>query len=309
MAWPSQFPQSLQFHRRRPGLIPCGVTVSTPDYLVVGHVTRDLVPGGGYRVGGTATFAAMTARALGYSVGILTSAGDDLPLATTFEGTALHVVPAASSTTFENIYHDGHRRQYVRSVAARLAPEHVPAEWRGARIVHLGPLVQEVGPEMLDAFSAGALIGVTPQGWLRKWDETGRVGPCAWAAAGRFLQRADAMVLSLEDVGGDQAELERYLGLARLAAVTRSWQGATLFRQGRRLGLAAYEVPEVDPTGAGDVFAAAFFLRLSETGDPEEAARFANAAASFSIEGEGYSAIADRAQVEERLRSGVLRDT
>lgn len=282
--------------------------MSTPDYLVVGHVTRDLVPGGGYRIGGTVTFAAKTARALGYSVAVLTSAGDDLALEATLEGIELRVVPASSSTTFENIYHDGHRRQYVRSVAARLTPQDVPPEWRGARIVHLGPLVQEVGLEMVDLFPAETLIGVTPQGWLRQWDETGRVTPCVWAAAERFLQRADAMVLSLEDVGGDQAELERYIGLARLAAVTRSWQGATLFRGEQALDFAAYHVPEVDPTGAGDVFAAAFFLRLSETGDPGEAARFGNAAASFSIQGEGHSAIADRAQVEERLRNGVLRE-
>ncbi len=281
--------------------------MSTPDYLVVGHVTRDLVPGG-YRIGGTATFAAMTARALGYSVGVLTSASDDLPLAETLEGIALHVVPAAASTTFENIYYDGRRRQYVRSVAARLTPEDVPGEWRRARIVHLGPLVQEIGLEMVGLFPTATLIGVTPQGWLRQWDGTGRVRPCAWASAERFLERADAMVLSPEDVGGDHAELERYVGLARLAAVTRSWQGATLFYQGRAVDVAAYNAPEVDPTGAGDVFAAAFFIRLSETGDAEEAARFANAAASFSIEGEGYSAIASREQVEERLRSGVLRD-
>jgi len=288
--------------------INCGETLNTPDYLVIGHVTRDLLPGGGYRIGGTATFAAKTAQALGYSVGVLTSASDDLPLAEALDGMALRVVPAEHSTTFENIYYDGHRRQYLRSVAAPLKPEHVPAEWRGARIVHLGPLVQEVGLEMVDLFAAQTFIGVTPQGWLRRWDETGRVGPCAWAGAERYLARAAAVVLSLEDVGGDQAELERYIGLARLAAVTRSWQGATLFRQGQALDLAAYNVPEVDPTGAGDVFAAAFFLRLSETGDPEEAARFANAAASYSVQGEGYAAIASRAQVEERLRNGVLRD-
>ncbi len=279
----------------------------TPDYVVVGHVTRDLVTGGGYRIGGTVTFAAMTARALGYSVGVLTSAGDDLRLAASLDGIALEIVPAAASTTFENIYHDGHRRQFVRALAAPLLPEHVPAAWRAARTVHLGPLVQEIGPEMADVFPAATFIGVTPQGWLRRWDEAGQVGPQRWDAAARILQRADAMVLSLEDVGGDQLELERYLRLARLSAVTRSWQGAALHLGGAPVLFPAYNVPEVDPTGAGDVFAAAFFIRLSETGEPEEAARFANAAASFSIQGEGYSAIAGRQAVEERLRSGALR--
>ena len=40
---------------------------------------------------------------------------------------------------------------------------------------------------------------------------------------------------------------------------------------------------EVDPTGAGDIFAAAFFIWLHETGDPWEAAHFANQVASRSV--------------------------
>ncbi len=281
--------------------------MKAPDYLVVGHVTRDLVADG-FRIGGTATFAAMAARALGYRVGVLTSAGDDLPLAPVFRGIELRVVPAVGSTTFENIYHDGHRTQFVRSTAARLTAAHIPPEWRGARIVHLGPLVQEVDPDMVDAFPPDALIGVTPQGWLRAWDGTGRVGFQVWKAAQRILTRADAMVLSLEDVGNDQAQLDGYLSLARLAAVTQSWQGATLHCRGRSVSFPAYNVPEVDPTGAGDVFATAFFIGLAETGDPEEAARFANAAASFAVQGVGYSTVAGRAAIEDRLHNGVLRD-
>lgn len=278
-----------------------------PDYLVVGHVTRDLLPGGGFGLGGTATYAAATARALGYRVAVLTSAGSDLCLDAAFDGVALHVVPAERSTTFENIYYDGRRLQYVRATAERLSPRELPPAWRQARIVHLGPLVQEVGPEWVDLFGPPTLIGITPQGWLRRWDADGRVLPQAWETAEPILARADAMVLSREDVGNDEAELARYLALSRLTAVTQSWQGATLYLEGRSLSFPAYNVPEVDPTGAGDVFAAAFFIRLSETRDPCEAARFANAAASFSVTGTGTSAIASRPAVEERLRNGPLR--
>jgi len=272
----------------------------------VGHVTRDVVPGG-FRVGGTATYAAMTARALGYRVGVLTSGGPDLPLADVFAGMEVVVVPANQSTTFENIYHAGRRVQYVRATAAPLTKADLPEAWRRAPIAHLGPLVQEVDPALAQAFADATLIGVTPQGWLRRWDETGRVGFAIWASAPQVLARADAMVLSREDVGNDETQLAHYLTLARLAAVTQSWQGATLYQQGTETSFAAYDVPEVDPTGAGDVFAAAFFIRLRETGQAAEAARFANAAASFAVEGLGYSTIAGRAAVEERLHSGSFR--
>ena len=62
-------------------------------------------------------------------------------------------------------------------------------------------------------------------------------------------------------------------------------------------------VTPVDATGAGDVFAAAFLIRLTETGDAGQAATFANAVASFSVEGPGVSGIPERATVEGYLSS------
>ena len=65
--------------------------------------------------------------------------------------------------------------------------------------------------------------------------------------------------------------------------------------------------PEVDPTGAGDVFAAAFLVRYQETGDPLEAAAFAACAASCVVEGVGATTLGDRDEVLRaawRLGSG-----
>ena len=58
---------------------------------------------------------------------------------------------------------------------------------------------------------------------------------------------------------------------------------------------------EMDPTGAGDVFATAFLLRYQETGDPLEAAAFGSCAASCVVEGLGASQLGDRAEIERRL--------
>jgi len=68
-------------------------------------------------------------------------------------------------------------------------------------------------------------------------------------------------------------------------------------------------VQEVDATGAGDVFAAAYMVRIHETGDALSAARFASAAAALSIRGEGIAAIAGRDQIEAMvgLERGVSR--
>jgi ATP-dependent Clp protease ATP-binding subunit ClpA len=64
---------------------------------------------------------------------------------------------------------------------------------------------------------------------------------------------------------------------------------------------------ERDPTGAGDVFAAAFLIQLGETGDALEAARFAACVAAGSVEGRGASQIPTREETERRLAAEEQR--
>jgi len=284
-----------------------GCTVRDPDLLAIGHVTKDLTPDGGHAVGGTVTYAAATACSLGASVAVLTSAPPDLDLSSVLRGADVFVVPSPTATTFENIYEGQRRRQYLHSVASPLGTEHLPQTWRHPSIVLLGPLAGELGCDWLGMFPA-ALVGVTPQGWMRQWNESGLVTTKPWSEAEQVLAKVDVLVLSEEDVAGDEALIQQYGRMARIAAVTRGRCGATVFRDGVARDFPAFRVQELDPTGAGDVFAAAFLLRLKETGDPYLAAPFANCAASFVVEGGGTSAIATREQVEERLRVGELRE-
>ncbi len=65
-----------------------------------------------------------------------------------------------------------------------------------------------------------------------------------------------------------------------------------------------FEATVVDPTGAGDCFAAALAVALAEGSDPVSAARFANAAGSRAVEVAGAQpSMPTRDQVEARLRS------
>lgn len=276
-----------------------------PEYLVVGHVTQDVIPGGGYRQGGTATYAALAASHLGLHVGVLTSVGEGLnPFPQ--NSVWLENCPSRESTIFENIYLGRARKQYVRGVAASLNAERLPPAWRRAPIVHLGPVAQEVSPDLAEAFEC-ALIGITPQGWLRRWDETGLVSPTQWVDNERILDSTHVVVLSLEDLGGDRQQLETLAGRARLLVLTLGERGALVCHKRGRQRVQAYQVEEADPTGAGDVFAAGFLIRYRETEDAIEAARFANCVASFVVEGIGATNMPSREQVEERLRYGRIR--
>ncbi len=258
-----------------------GRTVRAPDYLLIGHITQDLTPWGP-TLGGTATYAARTAQALGYRVAVLTSASPDLVLDGALRGIAMERLPAPATTTFENIYTPHGRRQIIHAVAAPLGPDAVPPAWRSPRIVHLGPLARECDPALVHAFP-GSFIGITPQGWLRTWDEAGRVSLRRWEEADQVLPYADAVVLSPEDVGGDEAILAEFARLAPILVVTLGAQGCRVHVGDEVRHIPVTPQEEVDPTGAGDIFAAAFFIRLHETGDPWEAARFANQVASRSV--------------------------
>ena len=102
---------------------------SSPDYLVIGHITQDLCDHG-YCIGGTATFSALMAHRLGYTVGIVTSVAPGVDLSPLPTDIRVACQPSDVSTTFENLYHDGHRRQFTRSQAGLLTCADVPEEWR-----------------------------------------------------------------------------------------------------------------------------------------------------------------------------------
>jgi sugar/nucleoside kinase (ribokinase family) len=250
------------------------------DYLAIGHVARDVVPGG-YRLGGTVAFAALTARALGLGVGVVTSLAAEVPLPE-LESVVVERIHSPQSTIYDNRYTPEGRTQYLHGTAAPLTPASIPPDWQQARIVHLAPIAREVSPELTDFFSH-TFIGITPQGWMRQWDETGRVSPRDWEEAAYILPRASATVISIEDVHGDWALAGTWAAQSKVFVVTEGEQGATVFAGGLRQRVEAPQVQAVDPTGAGDIFAASFFVRLEQTGDPLVAARFAVSVASESV--------------------------
>lgn len=251
------------------------------DYLVIGHIARDVTPAG-HITGGTVAYAGATARALGCRTAVLTSAGPDFDAQEALPGLAVKSVQAAQTTTFRNVYKDEGRDQHLLRRAATLQPWHLPDGWKQIPIVHLGPIADEVSPELIDCFSTG-LIGLTPQGWLRSWDDSGRVTFRPWAQAEQVLPRAAAVILSDEDLPGE-SDLAPFVRRARLLVMTHGTKGCTVYMGGEQRHFPAPSVNPVNPTGAGDVFAAAFFIRLYQTkGNPWEAARFANRVAALSV--------------------------
>lgn len=285
---------------------------SVPAFVTVGHITADKLANGSYTPGGTVSFAALTARNLGVPTAIVTATTVELVHNPIYSGIEIVGPACPNATIFENIYTSDGRIQYVRSVAPQIQPQDVPTSWTGAesavQIVHLGPVAQEFDGAAIAALFSNALIGVTPQGWLRKWDDdgddTGRVRPVLWQGAEKVLSRATALVLSLEDLpSGETGQnlLNYYIELTPIVVLTQGPNGCLVYHYGHCDHVPAFPAREIDPTGAGDVFAAAFFIKLSESGNPITAACFAHAAAAINIEKPGLAGAPTLSEIEQRL--------
>ena len=278
-----------------------------PQFLVVGHTVQDLTSEGNspsWRLGGAAAFASVLARNLGLRPAVLTSAAPDLSLEELLPGVEIKVVPSRRTTQMRNVYGEGPRRQFVPQRASALAIEHVPADWRQMSIVFLAPVIGEVDESLARLFN-GSLLGIGAQGWLRRVGRDSRVRqimPADFHAHG-MLRYARALFLSDEDIplGEAPPALTYWSDLVQIVAFTRGDGGADVCVRGNWRHIDAFPVRMVDPTGAGDVFAAAFLIRLWESGDVWKATRFAACAASFAVEGEGITTVPNREQIEARL--------
>jgi sugar/nucleoside kinase (ribokinase family) len=277
-----------------------------PDYLLLGHFTRDVLPDGATAPGGTSLYASSTAQRLGQRVAVVSAPAELPPDLPETIMVAFHDSP--TPPTFENQYTPQGRHQILHAASEPIALADIPDAWRSAPIVHLGPVLGETPETLVHAFP-GALLGVTPQGWMRAWgpDLPGPIRYHSWHPDVDLLQRIDALVLSIEDVKGDEALVAAWARHCKLVALTRGARGATLFIAGAPHDVPAFPAAERDPTGAGDVFAAALLVRLYETGDPLDAARFAACVAAASVEGRGVGTLPARAEVERRLQAEEQR--
>lgn len=265
-------------------------------YLTIGHICQDILPDG-WMFGGAATYSARMAHALGCQVQVLTSLRSDVDVRPALADIEVVRLPSNRTTTFENVYVDHVRHQTLHAVAERLTPDRFPAV-PTADIVHLAPVAQEVDLAWLDRFP-GALIGVTPQGWLRQWDAAGRVSPIGWAEAAEVLPRADVVIISSEDVAHREDIVQQWARQANLLVVTRGAHGCTVHQNNTVAAVPAHSVEIVDATGAGDIFAASFLVRLRQTGDPIAAARFATCLASQSITRRGLDSIPTPSEIDQ----------
>ncbi len=268
------------------------------DYLTIGHVTKDLAASG-FTLGGTASYASLTANAFGLKAGIFTSFEYGMDVSA-LSGVEIAQKPSEDTTTFENINTASGRKQYLHKVAAPLLVKDIPAESRTTRILHLGPVADEVDTGIARLFPS-AFIGLTPQGWMRSRKADGLVSFQEWIPSKPLIENTDAVVISVEDVQGNEDLISEYAGCFNVLAVTEGIDGARVYWHGDVRRFRAPKVVVRDITGAGDIFAAVFFIRLEATKDPWESASLAVNLASLSVTRVGLAGIPSPEEVKSSM--------
>lgn len=254
------------------------------DYLAIGHVTEDQWPEGP-TPGGTVTYSSRTARSFLSRVAVLTAADGSLDIASAFPSIDVRRLDAPTTTRFRNVYTSAGRVQMVSPCPVMLTPAALTDEMLQAAIIHLGPVCNEIDPQVVQQVHPDTFVGITPQGWMRRWDAEGHVTSQAsnWADACILLSRANAVVISIDDVAGDWSIAHAWAAQTSTLVVTQGPLGCTAFRAGHSVHVPAPHVPEVEPTGAGDIFATVLFIALQRGDALPAACALANCIAAQSV--------------------------
>lgn len=194
------------------------------------------------------------------------AAADAHALASARPGIGWIARAASATTSMRNTYGPQGRTQHAPVVAAPFNVadlEGLPHEFA---IVHLAPVVAEIGPDLLGHLPRAEVTGLTAQGLLRRVAPDGAVHGRDWPDAQEFLDSIDVLVLSSEDIASDPASGIEHLRRAKVGVLTRGPLPVQAFADGACSEIPVRQVADASPTGAGDVFAAALFANLQRSG-------------------------------------------
>jgi sugar/nucleoside kinase (ribokinase family) len=269
------------------------------DYVTVGHVTLDLIedrPGDTVaQPGGGAFYSGLQAARLGLRTLIVTQGVPDLfedVLAPYSPELDIEVIPAPHTTTLATT---GSGLARCQRVLAWAGPIVEPLDFDSS-ILHLAA----VACETPTSWSGRAeFVALTPQGLLRDWREN-EVTSLVELNPATLPPRFDAAVIGERERGHCDSLFEMARDAGATVAVTAGAQPTAVYLPGEEPIVQAVTSATAahDDLGAGDVFAAAFFVALFEGMCAAKAAAFGNAAAALRVAKVGAGAVAHRGEIE-----------
>lgn len=291
----------------------------SPDLVLLGNLLVDdlVFPDGRTRMGqpgGAMLYSSLASVLWGAKVGCVSIRGEDYPADALAHlakrGIALDGIVELGKPGMRTwLLYEGRVRRVVHRLACPTheevspEPEQVPAAWRGAKAFHLAPMPIDQQERQARALGAGgALVSIDPyelvtEATLPRWREV--------------LAHADAFFPSEDELLLDDAQTDPRAAIKRLCGGRLRF---VLYKRGLKGGI-AYDAREdrfhewtartngvIDPTGAGDSFAAGFLSAHLEGRPVPECLRRGVVGASFAIEAWGPVSLleATRADAEAR---------
>lgn len=278
-------------------------------FVAIGNVVIDQGLKDESIYGGSVIYSSLLALKLGLRTMAITSFGKDFAkLNYDWKNIQFFVQPAPFSTRVQLIYDVKGNRQIILKKEGGTISKNLLPDISDADIVFICPVVHEINSKLVSTIAKAkkrAIIVTTPQGWLRDWKKEGSpIFQTQWKNAKEILSKTDILIISDEDIKKDTSVLNVYRNFIKengIVVVTQGFKGATAYRGKEIVFSKAYPAKVVDPTGAGDIFAASFAIAWKETSSLKQSLQFANLAASFVIEGIGTSNMPTRLKIRSRI--------
>jgi len=294
-------------------------------FTVVGHTTIDLIYVAYHPThptpGGSAVYSSITALRLNCEAIPVSKVGYDFPdefmiwLSKSGLDTSFYVRDLNSKTTqFKLIYRTNGRTLKLLNLCSSITPrelENLPK----VELAHVGSVAGEVGLEALKALRVKThVLSIDVQGFIRRFKEDGEVYEDGYLNH-EILSNADIVKFSMreaEALTGVSNPMEMLKRLRKLyngiVLLTLGEAGSLCMVDHKVLQAPSYKPPKVvDPTGAGDGFAAGFTVEFFRSGDLKWSLAVASAASSFVTEGYGPSRFGLKDEVYERAETLIDR--
>jgi sugar/nucleoside kinase (ribokinase family) len=288
----------------------------------IGNPVYDIIKTRGIRtperiLSGCATNAAITLAKLGTKPLTVGNVGRDF--VSHFDnvmaqnGVLTRMQESDLSAGFEVLHgEDGQRLLRVIGPAEPLT--HLPEDLFGADVVIFGPILGEIPLEMIDAVKeqSSAQLILDPQGFVRRPFEDNVVKAWRHPEIESIVSKFDIVKPSEEEAltmtGLDARERpEEVLRMihswgCKIAIVTLAEKGSVIYDGEKTYTIPAYAVNAVNPTGAGDCYAAGFAFKMLQSTDIYETGCFASAVASIRVQHTGPDAPISLEESERRTR-------
>ncbi|MCX8188612.1 MAG: carbohydrate kinase family protein [Nitrososphaeria archaeon] len=289
------------------------------DVVVVGHFSIDENIGPKTRIsnilGGAPVYSGSTFSKLGLKAGICSCVGKDHynraimfceSMGIDYKG--LHVC-GIRTLYFQNIYDgEGNRVQKCYNILRKLSTKDIPNNYLDCSAYYVSPLMNEISSNFLEIIRFREnIIMLDPQGLMRKTDKDGNVSVTfEEERLLKFFEKVDIVKIGKDELKAIKLNEKEILKLirasgAKIGIVTRGKDPVIVLSEKGLFEVNTIDVNVEDPTGAGDVFGAAFLTEYLRSKDVKRAVKFANIAAGLKIRYRGPEGFPTQKNIEQLL--------